>query len=69
MKHDNFINIENAPDTTPLNITKACNHLVFNEQGLTPVTIQNINTKEVLMFAWINRQALGHTINTKRVTY
>lgn len=69
MKHDYFINLENAPDGTPLDITEAFDQLVFNEQGLIPVITQDANTKEVLMFAWMNRQALDHTIKTERVTY
>jgi len=43
--------------------------LNFNEQGLIPVIVQEANTQEVLMLAWMNQQALDLTIATKRATY
>lgn len=43
--------------------------LKFNEQGLIPVIIQESNTREVLMLAWMNQQALDLTIATKKATY
>jgi phosphoribosyl-AMP cyclohydrolase len=29
-------------------------NLVFNEQGLIPVVVQQVDTREVLMVAWMN---------------
>ncbi|MCG8317248.1 MAG: phosphoribosyl-AMP cyclohydrolase, partial [Pseudomonadales bacterium] len=43
--------------------------LAFNEQGLIPVITQAANTKTMLMFAWMNKEALQQTIATKRMTY
>lgn len=45
------------------------NTLKFNEQGLIPVIVQEVNTREVLMLAWMNQQALDLTIATGRATY
>lgn len=36
---------------------------------LLPAIVQDRNSKEVLMLAWMNRQALEETIATKRATF
>jgi len=41
----------------------------FNADGLIPVIAQQHDTGEVLMLAWMNREALDETIATKRVCY
>ncbi len=41
----------------------------FNAEGLVGVTIQDYQTKEVLMFAWMNREALERTLAEKRAWY
>lgn len=41
----------------------------FNADGLVGVTIQDYQTKEVLMFAWMNREALERTLAEKRAWY
>ncbi len=41
----------------------------FNEQGLIPAIAQDANTGQILMFAWMNRQALDETIKTGLATY
>ncbi len=41
----------------------------FNEQGLIPVITQDAHTGQVLMFAWMNREALDETIKTRLGTY
>lgn len=41
----------------------------FNEQGLIPCITVDAESGEVLMFAWMNRQALKMTIDTKKATY
>lgn len=43
--------------------------LKFNEQGLIPVIVQEVDTREVLMMAWMNQQALELTLATGRATY
>lgn len=43
--------------------------VVFNADGLVPVIAQQYDTDTVLMLAWMNREALEMTLNTKEVTY
>ena len=43
--------------------------LKFNDQGLLPAIVQDANTKEVLMMAWMNKDAVELTIETKRATF
>ena len=45
------------------------NRAVFNDQGLIPVIAQGESSKEVLMLAWMNRDALESTLREGRVTY
>ncbi len=41
----------------------------FNAQGLVPVITQDSNSKEVLMLAWMNAEALQLTIESGLGTY
>ena len=41
----------------------------FDDQGLIPAIAQQHDSGEVLMMAWMNRQALEQTITTGRVHY
>lgn len=43
--------------------------LAFNKQGLIPVVTQDAESHNVLMMAWMNKDALEATLLTKRVTY
>lgn len=40
-----------------------------NEQGLIPVIVQHYKTQEVLMLAYMNKEAFNNTIKTGRMTY
>ena len=37
--------------------------------GLLPVVVQDVHTKEVLMLAYMNEESLNKTIETKVATY
>ena len=41
----------------------------WNSKGLIPVIAQEIGTNDVLMFAWMNREALLATAATSRAVY
>lgn len=41
----------------------------FNDDGLVPVIAQRHDTGEVLMLAWMNRDAVAETLATSRVCY
>ncbi len=43
--------------------------LRYNEQGLIPAIAQDAETGDVLMMAWMTREALEKTLETQRVTY
>jgi phosphoribosyl-AMP cyclohydrolase len=43
--------------------------VAFNADGLVPVVAQENTTGEVLMLAWMNREALELTLATGNVTY
>ncbi|MBU3692135.1 MAG: phosphoribosyl-AMP cyclohydrolase [Candidatus Nanopelagicaceae bacterium] len=40
-----------------------------DDQQLLPAIVQDANSKEVLMLAWVNKEALEKTINTKQATF
>ncbi|MBC6437952.1 MAG: phosphoribosyl-AMP cyclohydrolase [Rhodobacteraceae bacterium] len=43
--------------------------LVYNGDGLIPVIAQEAKTREVLMLAWMNAEAVDRTLRSGRVTY
>ena len=43
--------------------------LVYNAQGLIPAIAQDAASGEVLMMAWMNREAVARTLKSGRVTY
>ena len=50
-------------------LTQVMSDLPWNEQGLLPAIAQQFDSKEVLMMAWMNQQALQETLQTGRVCY
>ncbi len=44
-------------------------NLKFDDKGLIPAVVQNEKTKEVLMVAYMNEEALKKTIETNRATF
>jgi len=43
--------------------------LKFNRDGLVPAIAQQFDTGEVLMLAWMNKDAVEQTLRTGKVTY
>lgn len=43
--------------------------VVFNDSGLIPVIAQDADSGQVLMFAWMNEQALRETVASGRAVY
>jgi phosphoribosyl-AMP cyclohydrolase len=41
----------------------------WNADGLAPAIVQQWDTREVLMLAWVDAEALRRTLTTGRVTY
>ena len=44
-------------------------NIKYNDRGLVPVIAQDVETGEVLMFAWMNRESLTETLRTGIMTY
>ncbi|KAF7599834.1 MAG: phosphoribosyl-AMP cyclohydrolase [Candidatus Dactylopiibacterium carminicum] len=49
--------------------TRWLNEVVWDEQGLLPAIAQDADTGEVLMFAWMNREALALTAERGEAVY
>ena len=43
--------------------------VAFDDRGLVPAIAQQHDTREVLMMAWMNAEALAETLRTGRVCY
>ncbi|MBE0366442.1 phosphoribosyl-AMP cyclohydrolase [Pseudoalteromonas aurantia] len=69
MQHTYFQSIEYHPKEQPIPLDEVLAQLAFNQDGLIPVITQDTETKQVLMMAWMNIDALKRTLNTGRVTY
>jgi phosphoribosyl-AMP cyclohydrolase len=44
-------------------------HVRWDESGLVPVIAQEVSTGDVLMFAWMNREALAATLASGEAVY
>ena len=44
-------------------------NIKWDDKGLVPVIAQEKDSRDVLMFAWMNREALGKTVELKRAVY
>jgi phosphoribosyl-AMP cyclohydrolase len=55
--------------TTPPGIAAVLEALCFDANGLVPAIAQQHDTGEVLMLAWMNRDAVIETLTTHRVCY
>ena len=66
---DWFKAIENDAEGTSYPLSKVLDELNFDDSGLIPVITQDVLTGEVLMFAWMNREALEETIQSGRMCY
>lgn len=43
--------------------------LKFDEKGLIPAIVQDESTGEILMFAWMNEESVGLTLNEKQAWF
>ena len=44
-------------------------NIKYNEAGLVPAIVQDYETRQVLMMAWMNADSLRKTLETGQVTY
>ncbi|WP_396586669.1 phosphoribosyl-AMP cyclohydrolase [Bermanella sp. R86510] len=64
-----FKQLESEPSGTQVELATALDNIPFNDAGLIPAIAQQYDSKEVLMMAWMNRQAIEETLSTGRVCY
>jgi phosphoribosyl-AMP cyclohydrolase len=57
------------PDTPPPASADILAAIAFDADGLVPAIAQQHDTGEVVMLAWMNREALAETLATGRVCY
>ena len=57
------------PMTNDTTIEETLGLIKFNEQGLVPAIAQDQVDGTVLMMAWMNREAVRHTLESGDVTY
>jgi phosphoribosyl-AMP cyclohydrolase len=48
---------------------KLLDSIKFNPDGLVPAIAQDDTTGDILMMAWMNRESLHETVQTKRAVY
>jgi phosphoribosyl-AMP cyclohydrolase len=59
-----------APAAVPIAFTEAeIEAVAFDENGLVPAIVQEDGTGQVLMFAWLNEEALRKTLTTGRTWF
>lgn len=69
MKNNYFKAIEQLSDGFSFDVKDIIKQLAFNKQGLIPVITQDVTSRQVLMLAWMNKDALEQTLSTKAMTY
>ena len=47
----------------------ALDKIQFNDEGLVPVITQDFLSNEILMMAWMNKEALSLSVKTKKAVY
>ena len=56
-------------ENTPLKSSFTWDDLKTNSDGMVPVIVQDAENNEVLMMAYMNREAYEHTLSTGTMTY
>lgn len=57
------------PEKAKAAVAQVLDAIEFNDDGLVPAIAQQFDTGEVLMMAWMNRDAIAETLRTGRVCY
>ena len=59
--------VPDTPEVTPISFTDAeLDAVSFDHDGLVPAIVQDVDSREVLMMAWMNRDALKLSLETGR---
>ena len=58
------------PSTTPIKATEdELSRVAFNDDGLVPAIVQEVDTGRVLMMAWMNDESLRRSLDTGRTWF
>jgi phosphoribosyl-AMP cyclohydrolase len=60
---------EGPPPISPAAVEKLIESIMFDGNGLVAAIAQRADSGEVLMMAWMNRDAVRETLETGQVTY
>ena len=60
---------DDAEDLLALSPDDALARVRFDSAGLVPTIAQDSTSRQVLMFAWMNKEALRATVVSRRATY
>ncbi|NKB97310.1 MAG: phosphoribosyl-AMP cyclohydrolase [Pseudomonadales bacterium] len=61
--------LESQPSGTTVSLPDVLDALPYNDQGLIAAIAQDETSRDVLMLAWMNREALEATLTLGSVTY
>jgi len=65
----NLKELESKASGTTFDLDSVLQVLKFNQDGLIPAVAQDIDTKEVLMLAWMDDKAIRSTLEEGQVCY
>ena len=65
----NLKKLESEASGTTFDLDSVLQALTFNQDGLIPAVAQDIDTKEVLMLAWMDDKAIRSTLEEGQVCY
>ena len=65
----NLKELEGEASGTTFDLDSVLQALTFNRDGLIPAVAQDIDTKEVLMLAWMDDKAIRSTLEEGQVCY
>lgn len=69
MTNNYFISLEDCPQGERKPLSRVPENLSFDTNGLIPVIAPDHHSHEVLMMAWMNREAIELTLDSGSMTY
>lgn len=69
MINDFFLSLEQCQQEEQQPLSLVLENLSFDTRGLIPVIAQDHSNREVLMMAWMNREAIELTLESGNMTY
>lgn len=52
-----------------MNVDNVIKEIKFDDKGLVPVVVQDVNTNKVLMLAYMNEESIRKTLDEKEACY